>query len=763
MSVASQSPSASPSGFAPDQSRLAYRTALGRYKAARLAAIRLAQGLPPEDDRIRPAAGAEEITQHLDQPAAVEALAARVPIGSRLALSLFAVTERTSMPASGLSHALGVLGAASVPALVRLLELGLLVIEPNTELGPVDDFATALARTNQADLRILVHPTVPHAIRTVRPDERLPAVQDSVVQVRESDGLEPILRLGALWQRAGIEPIRRTQHGDLYKRDRERIHEDPVLTGPIADSLVPLPGLAMLWLELACRVGVIEPDPGGQRIVAASPSFWIDNAVHLPHMIATGWLALHNWHELLDSTADRAVTTLAVPYLRPALLSWLATLGDGEWVALDDLAAHLRGRYPEWDRLRLASPPGAESVSATSSTRRRTTPHGRLGRNSDTAVHDLKLLEAILLGAAYPLGLVRAAHEERSGRRVVQLTPLGRYALAAGPTPPPRPTFDQFLFVQPNFEMVAYRQGLTPRLVGRLSRFAWWSQLGAAVELKLTRESIELGLSGGLTPDAMLETLTRHTQRPLPAGVVDAIRTWATRRERVTYYAAATLIEFGSADERDQALESWPRGEGEPPVPVAERFLLVDDERTIPFDRFRLTGSRDYRRPPEACITIEPDGVTMALDPARSDLMVDAELGRFADEADPPGTAAERLGDTQTRRYVVTPASLCRGMERGVNQHQLADWYIRRTGGEIPPAVRLLLAPRTSRIPPLRTVRLTVLNLPSADLLDGLLQHPATRDWLGERLGPRTVAIPDENLTSLQGALNELGISAELE
>ena len=90
------------------------------------------------------------------------------------------------------------------------------------------------------------------------------------------------------------------------------------------------------------------------------------------------------------------------------------------------------------------------------------------------------MLESVLLGAAYPLGLVRAGTELGSGRTVVQLTPLARYVLALGPTPPPRATFEQFLFVQPNFEVIAYRQGLTPQLVGRLSRFAWWSQIGAA-------------------------------------------------------------------------------------------------------------------------------------------------------------------------------------------------------------------------------------------------------------------------------------------
>ena len=346
---------------------------------------------------------------------------------------------------------------------------------------------------------------------------------------------------------------------------------------------------------------------------------------------------------------------------------------------------------------------------------------------------------------------------------MVQLTPLGRYVLAAGPTPPPRPAFEQFLFVQPNFEVIAYRQGLTPQLVGRLSRFAWWTQFGAALELRLTRESILLGLDGGLTPESMLDLLRRHSQRSLPAGVVDAIRTWATHRERVTYYAAATLIEFGSQDERDQALDSWPRGDedGESPISVADRFLMVNDERTIPFDRFRMAGSRDYRRPPDVCVTVEPDGISMALDPARSDLMVDAELGRFADERPASSPTHGRAVEPVRRRFVVTAASLRRGLDRGLTVEDLSDWYVRRTGGEIPPAVRLLLTPAGSRGPTLKAARMLVLTLPDARLLDGLLQHPDTRPWLGDRLGPTAVAIADDRLEPLREALKELGITLD--
>jgi hypothetical protein len=512
---------------------------------------------------------------------------------------------------------------------------------------------------------------------------------------------------------------------------------------------------------------VVERDASGQRLMAAPTAFWADNAVHLPQMIATGWLSLKTWQEAAGAPAvgEGDGDEPAMPYLRPAVLLWLATLGETEWVALEDLAAHLTALWPGWDRLSIADGPAGDAADATAATallpspmlRRNPAPRGR-GRPGPEPPRGARLLESILLGAAYPLGLIRAAEERGTGRRLVQLTPLGRYILAAGPTPPPRPAFEQFLFVQPNFEVIAYRQGLTPQLVGRLSRFVWWTQIGAAMELRLTRESVVLGLDGGLTAESMLEILTRHSQRALPAGVVDAVRTWSTRRERVTYYAAATLMEFGSSDERDAAMESWPAGDAhrEPPIAVADRFLLVD-ERTIPFDRFRQMSSRDYRREAEACMTVEPDGVSMTLDPARSDLLIDAELSRFADEIPAQGRAAE----PGRRRFAVNAASLRRGLDRGLTPQDLADWYDRRTGGGIPPAVRLLLVPSGMRGPKLKAARMLVLTLPNPELLDGLLQHPATSPWLGDRLGPTAVAIADDHLEPLRKALRDLGITLD--
>jgi hypothetical protein len=254
----------------------------------------------------------------------------------------------------------------------------------------------------------------------------------------------------------------------------------------------------------------------------------------------------------------------------------------------------------------------------------------------------------------------------------------------------------------------------------------------------------------------MLDRLSRHSARPLPAGVAEALRTWAGRRERVTYHASATLIEFASHKELLRAVADWPAARAAPVV-VGERLLLVEDESAIPFQKFRLAGSRDYRRPPEACLEVEPDGVTMALDLGRSDLLVDAELARFADEL-PPAPSRGAPGIAR-RRFRVSPASLSRGLANGLSPALLSQWYERRTGGGVPAAVRLLVLAASPRVPSLAIGRPLLLRAPTAELLDGLAQHPDTRDLLGERLGPTTAVVPDASVEPLRHALAGLGLA----
>ncbi len=186
--------------------------------------------------------------------------------------------------------------------------------------------------------------------------------------------------------------------------------------------------------------------------------------------------------------------------------------------------------------------------------------------------------------------------------------------------------------------------------------------------------------------------------------------------------------------------------------------MLVEDEASIPFSRFRMAGSRDYRRPAEACVDVEADGVTLSLDLGRSDLLVDAELARFADERDRSGrgpTARPR----PRRSFTVSPASLARAAENGMTAAQMARWFTQRTGGEMPSAIRLLLHAATPGVGPFPTRRPIVMTVPSPELLDGLLQHPSTGPHLGDRLGPTTAIVPEDDFEPLRRALVELGLS----
>jgi hypothetical protein len=104
----------------------------------------------------------------------------------------------------------------------------------------------------------------------------------------------------------------------------------------------------------------------------------------------------------------------------------------------------------------------------------------------------------------------------------------------------------------------------------------------------------------------------------------------------------------------------------------------------------------------------------------------------------------------------MTPASLAAGRESGLSLTNLEGWFVQRTGHALSPAARLLLT--GNELPPLEIRRLHVLNLPAKELADGLMQWPATRDLIVERLGPMAVVVAEENVEALREQLAILAI-----
>jgi hypothetical protein len=352
-------------------------------------------------------------------------------------------------------------------------------------------------------------------------------------------------------------------------------------------------------------------------------------------------------------------------------------------------------------------------------------------------------IAAFLLGVAYLLRLVEA-RPAAGDSWLVRVAPLGRWVLGLAAEPPPAPGYPQTLLVQPNLEILAYRQGLTPSLIVALGRFATWKGLGSACTLQLEPQSVYRGLEAGETLTSIVQRLERHAMKALPLAVLHSLRTWSNKRERITIYPAAALFEFANAAELQEAI-----ARGLPAQRLTDRLGVVASESDIDYRHFRLTGTRDYCLPPERCVEVEADGVTLNVDLVRSDLLLEIEVQRFAEAAPRPAPSGRRL-------YRLTPTSVATARQQGVTLTFLARWFEQRTGLPLPPAARLLLTGLEAPSPELR--RRLVLHVADTDIADGLEQWPATAALIEMRLGPTALAIAESNVPSMIARLEELGI-----
>src|SRR5262249_31591584 len=161
-------------------------------------------------------------------------------------------------------------------------------------------------------------------------------------------------------------------------------------------------------------------------------------------------------------------------------------------------------------------------------------------------------------------------------------------------------------------EVLVYRQGLTPELIVKLTRVATWKTLGSACTLQLEPGSVYRALELGESQPSIVQTLERHSMKPMPPAVLEALRTWSDKRDRLTVYPSAVLLEFSTPADLNGAL-----ARGLPAVRLTERLAVVPSENQIDYKQFRLTGTRDYLLPPEPCVDVEADGVTLSIDLAR--------------------------------------------------------------------------------------------------------------------------------------------------
>jgi hypothetical protein len=650
---------------------------------------------------------------------------------SRQVLAMVGHSGQPRWPVGSLIEILTALGHDDGLAPIQaLLEGGLLVPElfpvgstDGTGKARVKSFAAWLAQSTAP--MVLAPPTVTKRCL----GEPLPLECPGAVRlegpVHEADGAEWPLRLAALWQQVAATPLRRTQSRDFFKRDLDRLRGDTLLGAAPTDALAELPDPGLFTAALALAVGVLTESEGDLRAGTFSPA-WSGTLPPLLAELAAALPTLAGWNAAQGWQPDAGPGN---PYPSANMLSLLALaqLPEGRWARPDVLEAWVLKHHPYW---------------AAGGIRDHLSPAVRKSSDKKTPL-DAAGVARFLLGVAYPLRLVQAC-KDPSGAWAVRLSPIGRWTLGYGEAPLDAPAFPQTLVVQPNLEILVYRQGLTPALIEKLTRFASWRTLGAACTLQLEPQSVYRALESGETQSSIMQTLERHGMKPTPAPVLEALKTWSNKRERISVYPAAVLLEFASPGDLNEAL-----ARGLPAVRLTERLAAVANESQIDYKHFRLTGTRDYCLPPEPCVEVEADGVTLSVDLARSDLLLETELQRFAELV----TETTALG---RRVYRLTPVSLSAARSQGLALAALASWFEQRTGLPLAPAARLLFS--GAEVPSAELRRQLVLHVPAADLADGLMQWPATAGLIQARLGPTALAVAEADAPRLRERLEELGL-----
>jgi hypothetical protein len=629
---------------------------------------------------------------------------------------LLTVIGLSGLPSWRVGHLIAILAtlehSEGLTPVLTLLNEGLVHPELPAGINSLKQFEDWLGPTGIASARLFAHPAI--TSRALNGDLGLPALPSRTVSakvIRQSDGLEWLLRTAVAWSRVAADPLRLTQQQTLFKRDLQKFQADELLNSPFAEQLTELPDPGLLALELAVAAGLIEARDGELRPRPA-PHLWKKKLAPALVDLWRALIAVEAWCPL-EGYAPPEEGSLFPSVLLPAFLA-LRSLPHGEWAQAESVAEHLFPRHPSWS--------------------------ARLKKKPELGT---QWIERLYLGIGYHLRLVEAVREPSGWW--FRLGDIGRHVLLGDKLPNLHHEFSQMLIVQPNGEMVIFRQGLTPELIGLLSRFALWKTIGAACTMELTAESVYRGLETGLLLADVQRLLEQHGTRAVPANMLDALQRWSSKRERITVWASATLLEFTSSDDLDAAFTR-----GLVSIKLTDRIGIASGGEELDYRPFRLIGNRDYEARTQKCLTFAPDGVTFTIDTAQSDLILEAELTQLAVPVAGPSTGP--------RRFRLTPESLRQAQQRGYGLAELEQWALNRSGEPLSNSARLLF-PGSGVIATWQ--RRLVIQLPTETIADGLMQWPATGSLVEERLGPCALVVAEENLPALIEQLGSVGVTLQ--
>jgi Helicase conserved C-terminal domain len=508
------------------------------------------------------------------------------------------------------------------------------------------------------------------------------------------------------------------------------------------DSEYVLPERHALYFELLRGAAAIVVEGNEARVdPTAAHRLFARAGVWQAHSWARGWLTTRHWFD--GAGTPEAGEMDDVPgHVRTGrqIVAWalgcLAHAGDdwydlnGFLAAIHDLQGGSRVHLPytgqAWDP-RLPGAAGKEAQNGPE--RQRAWWFSREGAWYANAV----------MVTLVTLGLVERGRVGRgkSAGLAFRLTAHGRAVFGAPEVAlPADPVEGRFLLIQPNFDVIAYLDRADAPSAAMLGRLAAGDAVcsGLVQTFRITQMSVYQAQESGLSQAQIVEFLRCHSQRELPANVVQAISDWSRKRERLTLRSGVSVLGFASTDERDAYLKRHP-GAG-----CGARFVVVTDR-----DQGRATGSKallsDHLTGGRRTLELDEEGRILSTRPV--DIVQRARLARLAR---PTGNG-----------WQLTSDSVRRAAAAGLKPAQIYRWLEEHLASPMPPLIEQAIDAWLGVGRPLELAEAVLLHVPDEERFRAIAHSDRLRPFLLGSPGLHWLAVKRDSRAKLASVLRELG------
>ncbi len=252
-------------------------------------------------------------------------------------------------------------------------------------------------------------------------------------------------------------------------------------------------------------------------------------------------------------------------------------------------------------------------------------------------------------------------------------------------------------------------------------------------------------MESGITPNTLVDTLSRGCDYPLPENIKQTLSDWAARREQLSLYRTVNVLEFADQQTRDAELARKP----DVGVAVGERYIRLSCQQRGKVLSAQASRTVDYLSPSVKCLNVSEDG-SVQVEQKRADLLVASELAAWAE-----------VDTENSDQWRITRQSIQKAVSAGWTAESLLDNLKRRLQHDLPSllfvAIRAWAGVRTlpTTVAVATDLVLQVTDLEVARAIGGstLLQP-----YLCGRLGRQTFLVKHETVEEFRVRLAEFGL-----